>query len=1107
MENIIYSYWNASLINDVLNAVVLVTGGANEGAFQKVAHSVALIAFLVAAGTGLARLRGNDMVMALFGLGFFYGVLFLPKTTAYIVDVRTGFNYSVDNVPYGLVVFGATTSHIGKWLTETYETNFTSVEDEKFSKTGMVFGQRLVEGMVTNEITEPRIVENTQVFTRDCINPEFLDNLAMLNKLTKAKNAWKFINGTDGGGFSVNPGRITSYTNHVGINFMTDCQSALILNGEDVVGDETATDDSLITKWLDQLGIKLEPNDPTPEATIRGQLPTFNTSILTASQTAQEIAAHYVTINLLRHASENSTGIIAATLAAQASESSYATMKMIAEGALPKLRNLIEALVYSVFPIIILLIIAAGQKGGKVAGTYLMTMVWVQLWAPLYAIINSFSSTNFANAALKVTASDGGATIGNMTTLLSMSVSEQAMAGLLTISVPAIALALVKGGEMAMSGVVSSLMSPAQSMAAKMGGEAGLGSYSGGQVQWGNVNMQNSTVGNTSAGNIGIGTTQVGGSTLSNRNSLNSPTGTTSKNQDGSTAAYQHMNSDAGVNANLSKAVAGISRQEEGKKLEAGLTSSQQAGIQQAATLSALKEYGAEHKKGSGGQWSSSYEHGSDVAQAAQRMESAKSEIQSKFGVSDKQAAAIQGMIGAGASSDSIAKVIRGFQSQNSAGGKSSLGDIPSAKIGADAISKSEAAISNDIHNIRSSGSMASYSDDAKTIDRAVESSNKWTDSNDKQKKAHSALKSEYASKVSSESSARSSLAESQIWGATAAQFEQGGGSISTTLGDKFVKALVRDGYIGGPEGDKKYHEMLANNPAAVQAYAEKELKPEIEQMAQASFANGQAAASAQTPSMRAAAAEVASGNDSHAKSSFKSPRVQQSENDGQVGKMQNAAGLNAGGQLPSHRAPTTPGQVTKGASAISGRARTQRSENEAGINVERSSQKNQLLRDASATAGGEDAALAGLAVTGIQNNSSPGQSSKAMTPAAPTARSVGSSSSPSSANGVTSTHSVPAPAVHSTPAPQSTPAAPKPVAKPQGFFEQAKEFFIEHSGMRDTAGQFQKPIGEMKWSTQPQTMKEFNATVGTSPADRWENNIKGTAKENYLEREPVGKR
>lgn len=79
MENIIYSYWNASLINDVLNAVVLVTGGANEGAFQKVAYFVALIAFLVAAGTGLARLRGNDMVMALFGLGFFYGVFVSSK--------------------------------------------------------------------------------------------------------------------------------------------------------------------------------------------------------------------------------------------------------------------------------------------------------------------------------------------------------------------------------------------------------------------------------------------------------------------------------------------------------------------------------------------------------------------------------------------------------------------------------------------------------------------------------------------------------------------------------------------------------------------------------------------------------------------------------------------------------------------------------------------------------------------------------------------------------------------------------------------------------------------------------------------------------------------
>ncbi|MFN3544766.1 MAG: conjugal transfer protein TraG N-terminal domain-containing protein [Thiobacillus sp.] len=122
---------------------------------------------------------------------------------------------------------------------------------------------------------------------------------------------------------------------------------------------------------------------------------------------------------------------------------------------------------------------------------YAMTAIWIHLWAPLYAVINSIMFNTSRDAMNQVTGGTGG-TIENMSHLLQMTVSDQGMAGLMVISVPAIALAIVKGGAVAMSGVVNSLMSPAQSAAARVGSEVGMGNVSAGRVQWGGATFDSS---------------------------------------------------------------------------------------------------------------------------------------------------------------------------------------------------------------------------------------------------------------------------------------------------------------------------------------------------------------------------------------------------------------------------------------------------------------------------------------------------------------------------------------------------------------------------------------------------------------------------------------
>lgn len=531
----IYAYWNGQQLYDIFNAVVLITGGAEANAYRQLMQTLALVAFLVSIGVGFAKLRATDTATAFAALTFFYGIFFVPTTTVHIQDVRNNTNYSVSNVPLGLAVFGSATSHVGYWLTNAYETYFTSVDDEKFSHYGMLFGQRLTEEMGKQDFLSPVIRENMTRFVKDCVNPEFVDNQAALDAMVKSNDLWEFVKGTDPGavavGFSINPGRTTVYIDSANA-VTTPVACAGTGSALELLTAATTTEAVLQTKYL---GDKMHPGMSGASALIAAQTPIFQATITGISQTAEVAIRHFSMMNMMRYANENQAGILASTMATAATESSYFSMKTLAEGALPKIRNLIEALVYSVFPIVFLLVIVAGAGGGKVLGTYAMTAVWVQLWAPLYAVINKLTYNNFSSASTLLTGGNG-ATIENMNSLMQMSVSDQALAGLLTVAVPMIALALVKGGEMAMSGVASQLMAPSTAAASKIGGEVGVGNVSGGNVNWGNASMGNSSMNNSQIGNSSMGQFQSAQMTsVGNRGgSVSSPSGTLTYDQSGS---------------------------------------------------------------------------------------------------------------------------------------------------------------------------------------------------------------------------------------------------------------------------------------------------------------------------------------------------------------------------------------------------------------------------------------------------------------------------------------------------------------------------------------------------------------------------------------------
>jgi conjugal transfer mating pair stabilization protein TraG len=147
-------------------------------------------------------------------------------------------------------------------------------------------------------------------------------------------------------------------------------------------------------------------------------------------------------------------------------------MGRIAAQALPMSRNVIEAVIYAVFPFVLLLFLLAQGKGLAMAiKSFVMSLVWIQLWPPLYAILNyvgTLASAKNLAAAASLGANTRGLTLDTAAGIYQGAISDQAIAGYLVAAIPLIATAIIKGGEVAFQAVTASsaIQSAASSEAA-----------------------------------------------------------------------------------------------------------------------------------------------------------------------------------------------------------------------------------------------------------------------------------------------------------------------------------------------------------------------------------------------------------------------------------------------------------------------------------------------------------------------------------------------------------------------------------------------------------------------------------------------------------------
>ncbi|GEM_PF-1328124 len=476
-------YGNGDLYYQYFKAICLSLGGGTYPALIKLS--------ILLAGTSVlfSYVMKRDLSEIIKWLASVYVViyiLFLPQVTVEIIDRVSGDPpkaYTVDHVPLGLAVFASVSTSLSDVLTQLTEMNFTMPDDLRYQKNGMIFASEMVRAASQFQITDARFDGNIQGFIHQCVFYDILLKKYSMNDLLEEKNIWALVTKR------ASPARGFIYTDASQLSQFTTCSDSVTQLTQDWVN---AVEDA-----KQRYGSRLFSGATDPKEQLKKYLDISFGYLTSVSGQADKIMKQ----TLLANAIERGVLRMGATLNATAALQSYAfvrgqeqkrltntTVGEMAAYWLPLIKNNLELILYGSFIFVVLL--SVFPFGAATLKSYLYTLVWVQLWPPLYAVLNLTVSYYAQRESLAAT----GKIISLQTLpgLLQVNTDIAGLAGYLSMSVPALAGGLLWGMHSLLQ--VSQYVGGMTQSAASVGaGEAVTGNIGFGNTNFGNHNAFNTS--------------------------------------------------------------------------------------------------------------------------------------------------------------------------------------------------------------------------------------------------------------------------------------------------------------------------------------------------------------------------------------------------------------------------------------------------------------------------------------------------------------------------------------------------------------------------------------------------------------------------------------
>lgn len=508
MDIEIQTYWNVETLYYVFNAVASMMAGAGFSGLLK-------LVFLFAIAIGMFGYMNKQLEMAKWFIHAlaFVTVLNLPIARVALID-KSGLEppRTVDHVPFALAVVAQTTNLVFGALTNTYETVFGVPEDLGLQKGDVAFGHRILKQVNNATIREPGLRADLMQFIKECTLYDMKDGAITPQQIVGGIDTWNVIfNNTS-------PARFVTYDTLTSTATTDTCTNVAVIL-KDRVNDAVIAGQTFYGKQA----FTRASSDAIATGLFVSAVGTSYDWILNNASNASDAMKQAMFNNIWREAGAELPALLndparvaevnalaSAAQAARQADGSNSTLSLLAQETLPHMRNWIEAIIYGLFPVVVVLVVVSSTEAAKkiVAG-YLMSLAWIGLWPVLFAVINHLSLMHlrYKSRALELAS---GVPFQLSDAFDATLTNEQAVIGYMVVLVPFIAGGIIRLGHGGFMGVADRMMTGFSAAGQSIG--AGVAS---GNMSMGHVGMDTAAVNTTAMhkfdSNIGL---QGGGTTM-----------------------------------------------------------------------------------------------------------------------------------------------------------------------------------------------------------------------------------------------------------------------------------------------------------------------------------------------------------------------------------------------------------------------------------------------------------------------------------------------------------------------------------------------------------------------------------------------------------------
>lgn len=428
----------------------------------------------------IVYIKGQDIrtfFYWLIGFVLINALLLTPKERIVIRDLANPTIVKVvDNVPLGVAFPLFLSTNIGNSIARTYDMFFSTPNDLKYTQTGLLFGQRLLEESFYIKPTNDKLGTNLNNYIQSCVVERNM--IKGSNTFDELMNNKELIN-------TLYAGSPADYVNFN--NSLQSCATA----GRAIANDlkSYASSDGPIKKLMDGLGLK--SMNPASLKEYNNKVSNVQQYFMNSSKSASEIYTQNMLVNAYRRSLERYPASLdgSSELIAQASEQSLTKMKLahhasyqIAGKTLPALHTVFLVLMVGIFPIMVMAMFIR-EVAWSVVKNYISVLFSLMMWPVLFAVFNSIITT--LNAQVM---HGQGFTLSNMDKVKENATMIAGMASWLLLSIPFLSFKLVTnlGQNIASAGsyLGNALMSSTSADAAA----TAAGNYNWGNMQMNNIN-------------------------------------------------------------------------------------------------------------------------------------------------------------------------------------------------------------------------------------------------------------------------------------------------------------------------------------------------------------------------------------------------------------------------------------------------------------------------------------------------------------------------------------------------------------------------------------------------------------------------------------------